>query len=76
MSDTTKLSSMKKWEISLIAALLFVIVSSPFVYSLTDKVSTAIGFDTTLGRGPTIPGLILHFVVFLLVFRLILHFVA
>ena len=71
----TKLSSGQRWKISIIASLLFIILSSPLAYKLTDKATSLIGFHTTLSPGgTTIPGLILHFVVFLLVFRLIMQF--
>jgi hypothetical protein len=74
--STSVLNSSKKWELALIAAALFLIISAPFTYKVTEKVSNLIGFDTTSDGGPTIAGLGLHFVVYLLLFRLILVWVV
>ena len=69
MSD--KITSSKKWELTLIAAALFAIVSAQFTYELTDKVSRLVGFETTAGGGPTLIGFLIHVLVFALLFRLV-----
>jgi hypothetical protein len=70
-----KLSNQQKWLGAIVAGLLFLILSSTFAYQLTNKLTTAIFGEkaATLGpNGPTVFGLILHAIVFVLLFRLIL----
>ena len=66
----------KELEYTVIAALVFAIISSPFMYSITNKVLGSI-VVTQDGNGvPTTAGLILHSIVFgLIVFGLmhVLH---
>jgi hypothetical protein len=69
------LTNGQKWVSALIAALLFALISSTMVYQLTNQLMVSIFGPSaaTLGpKGPTLFGLILHSVVFLLVVRLIL----
>lgn len=73
MSD--KIASSKKWELTIIAAALFAIVSAQFTYDLTDKLTSMIGFETTSGGGPTLWGFLLHVIVFALLFRLVVGLV-
>ena len=72
---TVKMSAGTKWLVSAIAALLFLIISAPLTYKLTDKVTNLMGFNTTDGGGASIYGLLIHTVVFFLVLRLILIWV-
>ncbi len=71
-----KLSNQQKWLGALVAGLLFLILSSSFLYQLTNKLLTALfgpkAATVTNGGQPTILGLILHTIVFVLLFRLIL----
>ena len=67
------LSPSKKWELSLIAAALFVVISAPFSYSLTNRLAEKLNFETTLSGGPTLYGLLVHLVVFFFLFRLVLE---
>lgn len=71
-----KLTNQQKWIGSLVAGLLFLILSSNFMYNLTNKLLTAIGgpkaATVTAGGMPTTLGLILHTIVFILLLRLIL----
>jgi hypothetical protein len=69
------MSSGKKWELSLIAAALFVLLSAPFTYNLTNMLAEKLKFQTVKSGGPTIYGLLTHFVVFFLIFRILLCFV-
>lgn len=55
-----------------ITSLVFFIIASPFMYSLTQKVTSAIGFNTGSGGCPNYYGLILHVVVFAILLRLIM----
>jgi hypothetical protein len=70
-----KATTGQKWLYALFAGILFAIISSPFVYSLTNQIFTAISPNLNtieLGGKPTLFGLILHAVVFALIIRLIL----
>ena len=62
----------QKWIAASVLGLLFGIVSSPVAYSLTDAVTSRAGVRTSKGGGPTLPGLILHSVVFALIVRILL----
>lgn len=66
--------SQQKWIISIVAGLLFALVSLPFTYKLTNSVSQKIGFDTFEDGGATSYGIGVHVVIFILVLRLILQF--
>ncbi len=71
-----KLSNSQKWLGAIVAGLLFLILSSSFAYQLTNKLLTSIfgpkSATVTLAGAPTMLGLILHTVVFILLLRLIL----
>jgi hypothetical protein len=71
-----KLTNQQKWLGALVAGLLFLILSSSFAYQLTNKLLTALfgpkAATVTNAGAPTILGLILHTIVFVLLFRLIL----
>jgi hypothetical protein len=52
-----------QWKFSLISAIIFLIISSPFMYNITNSI-----IGITLEKGsPSVTGLILHTVVFLLI---------
>ena len=69
-------TSLQKWLISIAVGLLFVIISLPWTYSLTNSVTAS--FAPTLSGTSTSAitpfGYILHTIVFILVTRLILVF--
>lgn len=67
-----KLSNGNKWTIAFVAAVLFFIISLPFVYGVTNSLFGAIGVRTTTPGGPTIWGILIHAIVFMLLLRLIL----
>jgi hypothetical protein len=69
------LTNGQKWLAALIAAVLFAIISSSVVYQLTNSLMTSVfgpKAATWGANGPTMFGLLLHSVVFLLVVRLLL----
>lgn len=66
------LTSGDKWTISILAAILFIIVSLPFVYGLTDSLFSGVGLSTTSVGGPTLTGIFIHALVFMLLLRLLL----
>ena len=71
-----KLSNQQKWLGAIVAGLLFLILSSSFVYQLTNKLLTSLfgpkAATISAGGAPSTLGLILHTVVFILLLRLIL----
>lgn len=68
-------SNLDKWFISLRTAILFIIVSSPFLYKLVNQtVGKLFGFSIASTSGcPTYGGLFLHTVVFALLLRAIME---
>ena len=68
------MDKIQKWTVALIAGLLFAVVSLPFTYSLTNKLFSVVGIQTVSYDESNITtlGLILHTVVFTLLFRLVL----
>ena len=64
-------SSTQKWQITFFSALIFIIVVNPYTYKLTQKIFgelLKIGTVSTNGC-PTVFGLILHTVVYVLLVR-------
>ena len=68
------LDNLGKWKISLIAGLIFLIVSSPFLYKLVQKLMDKVAdIEIADSEGcPTLAGLILHSVVFVIIVRLMM----
>lgn len=63
-----------KWIISLISALLFLLIASPYMFKLTNNLLSSTGYSTCDMRGcPNTFGLVLHASVFLLVTRLLMR---
>ncbi len=70
------MNNYQKWTISLIAGLLFALISLPFTYGLTNKLLTPLGVEVLSYSvsNVTSVGLVLHSIVFTLLFRLVLAF--
>lgn len=66
--EQVQLTNAQKWWASFVAALIFILISAPFTYSITNGL---FGHTTNPG-GPTAWGLILHAIVFLLIIRLLM----
>ena len=62
----------QKWIICLYSALLFILIASPFMYQLTNKLTRLTGFETSSNGCPNLYGLLLHGVVFLLLVRVLM----
>lgn len=64
-------TSADKWRVTLYTAVIFFIVSAPFLYILVDKtLGRLLGFRVASTSGcPTLGGLFIHTVVFTLVVR-------
>lgn len=67
------ISSGQKWIAAIILGLLFALISSNFVYRLTNTLFTSIGVSPLyVAGGPTLLGLLIHTIVFILIVRLIM----
>jgi hypothetical protein len=66
-------TSGQKWWAAVLLGFVFLIISSSAAYYATSAVTTYLGGAPTLfGSGPTISGLVLHTIIFILVVRAIL----
>src|SRR5205085_10642181 len=67
-------TSADKWTASIMIGLLFLIISSPFVYKLTNKITNGIGIAIVDEQGcPNLIGLLSHAIIFVLILRLIIN---
>jgi len=73
-SEEKSFTSAQKWWIALAIALIFLIISSPFIYALTNGLSLVLGLPPmyVTSGGPTSYGLFWHFIIFFLVVRLLM----
>ena len=63
-----------KWIVSIISAVLFLIIASPFMYSLTNSLTSSFGLILADSRGcPLMSGLVVHALIFLLIVRLLMR---
>lgn len=66
-------TSADKWTVSIMSGLLFFLVSSPYVFSLTNEFTSRIGLDISNKVGcPNLAGLILHASVFTILLRILM----
>jgi hypothetical protein len=67
-------TSKDKWIISIIGGLLFILLSSPFLYTAVNSVLHPLGLKTADGAGcPNIAGLLVHTAVFTLLTRVLMR---
>jgi hypothetical protein len=72
--DCEKLYSSKdKWVVAVLGGLLFMLLSSPFLYSVFGNLFNNFGIKTAVGACPTMLGLLLHTIVFVLIVRALLN---
>jgi hypothetical protein len=71
-NDSNSLDEGQKWIISLYCVILFLIIASPFMYKLTNSLTTLLGWETSVDGCPNLAGLILHAVVFGLLVRVLM----
>lgn len=62
-------SSSEKWHISLFSAIIFVLVVNPYMYKLTQSLFSSILGTIAVNGCPTMMGLLLHTVVYVLLVR-------
>lgn len=67
-------SDKDKWIISAMGGLLFVLVSSPFLYNVVNSLTSSLGFEIADSDGcPNTGGVVLHAAVFVLITRLFMR---
>lgn len=66
------LTEKHKWIISLWTALLFLLIASPFMYNITNSLTSTIGFQTSSNGCPNIWGLVIHAIVFAILTRVLM----
>lgn len=62
-------SNAMKWKISLFSALIFILVTNPYTYGITNYLFGKFLGPTSVNGCPTITGLILHTIVYTLLVR-------
>lgn len=64
----------EKWVRSVLLAVLFAVISSPLMYKLVNSLTSPLGLEVCDVDGcPSLPGLAIHTVVFLLAARVLLE---
>lgn len=67
-------SNIDKWIIATILGVIFAILSSNIAYSATNAVFSRFGYPTRKGHGgPTLFGLIVNTIIFIIIVRLLMH---
>lgn len=64
-------TSKDKWIVAIVSGLIFLLLSSPFLYEITDKIFSM--FKISNNGCPTVMGLILHTIFFMLIIRLLMR---
>jgi hypothetical protein len=68
------LTNKDKWVIALLSGLLFLLIASPFLFSVVNGVTSSFGLHIANANGcPNLGGLLLHAIVFILVVRLLMR---
>lgn len=71
--NTVPPTSGQKWWAAVLLGLVFAIISSPVAYNITNYfVVSSGGAAIYAGQGPTLAGLVIHTLIFILIVRLIL----
>jgi hypothetical protein len=67
-------SSKDKWIVAMIGGMLFMLISSPFLYGAIDSLTSFVGVSTATSSGcPNLGGLVLHTAIFILIVRLLMR---
>ena len=75
LADVKMYAAANKWFVALLAGLLFMLVSSPFLYRQTDNLARMISPKLSLASFSGVPnlyGIALHSLVFALIVRLLM----
>jgi len=64
----------QKWFIAVLLGLIFLIISAPLIYRLTNGILSKIRLNTTYKNGtPTPFGYVLHMIIFIVIVRILMH---
>lgn len=67
-------TSNQKWLIAIVLGIIFLIVSIPIIYNLSNTLFSKINLRTTYDNGlPTPFGLVLHTLIFIIIVRILMH---
>jgi len=74
IKDCEKLYTSKdRWTVAIFAGLLFMLLSSPFLYSILSNLFSLVNLETAVGSCPTMLGLLIHTTVFILIVRYLMN---
>jgi len=62
-------SSSEKWNITIFSAVIFILIVNPYTYQFTNRLFSGILGTISVNGCPTMMGLILHTIVYILVVR-------
>lgn len=63
-----------KWRVSILAGLVFLLISSPLMYKITGSLGDCLNLDISNSKGcPTTLGLLLHTVVYVVITKLLMN---
>jgi len=68
----SKLNEMQKWIVAFLSALIFLLMSSPFMFKCTGCVFGKLGFTTQKKGCPNWIGLLIHTILFAILIRLLM----
>ena len=72
--DCEKLfSSADKWRVSILAGIVFMVLSSPILYRVLDNILEPLGLNVANGGCPTLVGLLVATALFIVVSRLMMN---
>jgi len=67
-------NSADKWKVSILSGFIFMLISSPFLYQMLDKLGSVINLNIASPSGcPTFLGLFVTTVLFVLIVRLLMQ---
>jgi hypothetical protein len=69
----TKFTSKDKWIVSIIGGVLFLLLASPYLFGITDNLSSLINIKISDNGCPNSAGIILHGIIFALAVRLLMY---
>ena len=74
IKDCEKLYTSKdKWTVAILGGLLFMLISSPFLYNLINYITVQFGLQTSFLGCPTFLGLFIHTTLFVLLVRFLMY---
>jgi hypothetical protein len=67
-------TSSDKWTVAFTSGLLFLLLASPYTYTLTDRLSEKLGADLSNPKGcPNVGGLLVHAAIYMVIIRLLMN---